>query len=250
MKRIVLTILAIGMTTLAFSQKTFILSRQEKKGFLSLSAGGSMPVGRFASCSPIDEKAGLAGDGMAVSVSAGYRFVGPIGLMIRGEQHRNAVQTHALIDALYRSESDVWTAQADQWSITTVMGGPYISLPFGRVSLDARLLAGRATAVLPGTSMAGNFGNVDVAVKTTGSQSTATALGGGLSLRYRLGRSLSLHLNTDYTRSQLKFDNLTSTAWSSNGRSESSLYSSGRVIDVVSLSGGVAILFGNSHRPF
>jgi hypothetical protein len=238
------------MTTLAFSQKTFILSHQEKKGFLALSAGGSMPMGRFASCSPIDGKAGMASDGIALSISAGYRFVGPIGLMIRGEQHRNSVQTHALIDALYRSESDVWTAQAGQWSITTVMGGPYISLPMGRFSFDARLLAGQATAVLPSTTMAGNFGNVDMAVKTTGSQSTATALGGGLSLRYRLGRSLSVHLNTDYTRSQLMFDNLTSTAWSSNGRSESSLYSSGRVIDVVSLSGGVTILFGNSHRPF
>ncbi|GAB3642895.1 hypothetical protein [Spirosoma arcticum] len=250
MNKTLLTLLAIGLTTVSFGQKAFILSHQEKKGFFAVSAGGSQPVGRFASCSPVDDQAGMAGAGTVISLSAGYRLVGPVGLMVRGEQHRNAIRTHALLDGLYRNETDTWTASADAWAMTTIMGGPYLIIPLGRFTLDTRLLAGRASAVLPNTHMSGNFGTVDMWVETTGSRSEATALGGGLSLRYRLGRSLSLHLNSDYTRARFMFDNLTTTAQSNNGRSERAGYSSSRTVSVVSVSAGVALLFGNSHRPF
>ncbi|MFD2572585.1 hypothetical protein ACFSUS_18240 [Spirosoma soli] len=250
MKKLFVTVLAAGMTTASFCQKTFILSHQDKKGFFALSAGASLPVGQFASCSPINEKAGMADRGVAFSLSAGYRLVGPVGVMVRGAQYRNALQAHALLNNVYRNETDVWTAKADDWSVNTIMGGPYVSIPMGRFSVDANVLAGQATAVLPNTAINGNFGQVEMAVKTTGAQSTATAYGGGVTVRYRLGRSLSLHMNSDYVRSQFKFDNLTSTAWSSNGRSESSSYSSDRIVSVVSVSAGVSILFGNGNRPF
>ncbi|GAB2604207.1 outer membrane beta-barrel protein [Spirosoma areae] len=251
MKKLFITVLAAGITTAAFCQKTFILSHQDKKGFFAVSAGASLPVGRFGSCSPVDDQACMAGQGLAVNVSVGYRIAGPVGLMVRGEQHRNSVNTNAMLNSLYRNDTDVWTAKADNWSIMTVMAGPYISIPVGgRFSVDARLLAGRALAVLPNTAMSGNFGRTEMSVKTTGSQSTALALGGGLSLRYRLGRSISLHLNSDYSRADFTFNNLTSTAVSADNRSESSKYSSNRVVDVVSVSAGVAVLFGNRYRPF
>jgi hypothetical protein len=250
MKKLFVTVLAAGMTTASYCQKTFILSHQDKKGFFAISAGASLPIGRFASCSPVDEQAGMADRGISMSLSAGYRFVGPVGVMVRAEQHRNAVQTQGMLANLYRNETDVWTARADNWSVTTFMGGPYVSIPFGRFMVDARVLAGQATAVLPNTAMNGNFGREEMSVKTTGAQSTATAFGGGLSVRYRLGRSFSLHVNGDYTRSQFRFDNLTSTAWSSNGRSESSNFSSDRIVSMVSVSAGISVLFGNGNRPF
>lgn len=251
MKKLFITALAAGMTTVSFCQKTFILSHQDKKGFFALSAGTSLPVGRFASCSPTDEQACMAGQGLAFNISAGYRVAGPVGLMIRGEQHRNSINTEAMLNALYRNDTDIWTAKADNWSIMTVMGGPYVSIPLGgRFSVDARVLAGRALAVLPNTAMAGNFGTTEMSVKTTGSQSSALSLGGGLSLRYRLGRSFALHLNGDYSRAQFIFNNLTSTASSDNGHSESAKYSSNRTVEVVSVSGGIALLFGNKYRPF
>jgi hypothetical protein len=250
MKKLFITVLAAGMTTAAFCQKTFILSHQDKKGFFAVSAGASLPVGRFASCAPNDDQACMAGQGIAFNISTGYRIAGPVGLMIRGEQHRNTVNTSAMLDALYRNNTDVWTAKADNWSILSVMAGPYVSIPMGRFSVDGRLLAGRALAVLPNTSMAGNFGTTEMSVKTTGSQSTALSLGGGLSLRYRLGRSTALNLNADYSRANFTFTNLTSTATNGALRSESSVYSSNRVVSVVSVSAGITVLFGNNYRPF
>lgn len=250
MKKFYLTVLAAGMTTISFCQKSFILSHQDKKGFFAVSAGASLPVGLFASCAPGEEQASMAGRGISINLSAGYRLIGPVGLMIKAEQHRNALQTDALLTNVYRSEQDVWTAKADHWSVTTIMGGPYVSIPMGRFSLDARLLAGRAMAVLPNTAINGNIGDVNMSVQTTGSESWATALGGGLSLKYRLGRSFSVNLNGDYTQALCTFNNLTSKAKTTNGQSESSYYSSNRPVSVVSVSAGVAILFGNHYRPF
>ncbi len=250
MKKLFITVLAVGMTTVAFCQKTFILSRQEKKGFLAVSAGASLPVGRFASCSATDNQACMAGRGLSFNVAAGYRVAGPVGLMVRVEQHRNTVNTTAMLSTLYRTETDVWTAKADNWSVTSVMGGPYLTIPMGRFSVDARLLAGQASAVLPGTTMAGNFGITQMSVRTTGSQSTALALGGGVSLRYRLGRATSIHLNADYSHADFTFNNLTSTATNGDTQSQSSIYSSRRVVSVISVSAGVAVLFGDKFRPF
>ena len=250
MKKLFVTVLAVGLTSTAFCQKTFILTHQDKKGFVAVSAGASLPVGEFANCSPSNNQACMAGSGLAFNAAAGLHVAGPVGLMIRGEQHRNAVNTGAMLDALYRNDSDVWTAKADNWSILSVMAGPYVSIPMGRFSVDGRLLAGRALAVLPNTSMAGNFGTTEVSVKTTGSQSTAMVYGGGASLRYRLGRATSLHVNADYSRAEFTFNNLTSIATSTNGRSESLTYSSTRTIGIVSVSAGVAILLGNRYHPF
>ncbi|GAB3994472.1 hypothetical protein GCM10028807_32390 [Spirosoma daeguense] len=250
MKKLFVTVLAAGMTTVAFCQKTFILSHQDKKGFFAVSAGASLPVGKYASCSPVDAQACMATQGISFNVSAGYRLIGSVGLMVRGEQHRNSVDTKAMLNSLYRNETDIWTAKADNWTITSVMAGPYITVPLGRFSVDARLLAGRAQATLPNTSMAGNFGTIEMSLKTTGSQSMATAFGGGATLRYRLGRNTSAHINADYTRADFLFHGLTSTATNGHQKSTSLPYSSTRVVDVVSVSAGVALLFGNRYRPF
>lgn len=250
MKKLFYTALAVGIATTAFCQKTFILAHQDKKGFIAASAGVSLPVGSFANCISTNAQACMAGQGLAFNAAIGYRIAGPVGLMIRGEQHRNSVNTAAMLDALYRNDSDIWTAKADNWSVMTVMAGPYFTIPMGRFSADARLLAGRALAVLPNTSMSGNFGRTEMSVTTTGSQSTALALGGGISLRYRLGRLTSLHLDADYSRAEFTFANLTSTATSNDNRSQSLPYSSERTISVVGVSAGLAILFSTKYYPF
>lgn len=250
MKNVFLTILAVSVTTGLFGQKSFILSHQAKRAFVAVAAGASLPVGQFAGSSPTDGNAGMANTGISVNLSAGGRLLGPVGLMVRAEQHRNGLKTEAMLSDLYRAETDVWTAQADKWVMTTFMAGPYVQFPMGRFSVDARLLAGQAQATLPSTKMSGNFGNIDMGVETTGGQSTALALGGGVALRYRLGRCLSVQMTADYSRARFTFDDLNITAWSNSGRTESLNFSTDRNVGVVSASAGVVFLFGNDYRPF
>lgn len=250
MKRLILIVFATGFATLALGQKAFIFSRQPKKGFFTIAAGSSLPVGHFASCSVANEKACMARNGVSTNISAGYQVTGRVGLMARYEQQRNSFRAEALLNGLIRNEGDQWTANAGDWSVSTLMGGPYINFPWGRASLDARLLAGHATAICPNTSLEGTAGGTSMSVQTTGSRSQAMSYGGGVTLRYRIGRSFSLNLNSDYTRAQFRFDNLTSIAQTGSGRSESGLYSSDRIISAVSLTAGISVLFGNEHRPF
>lgn len=250
MKHLALLVLTAGLTTPSFGQKGFILFHQEKRGFATLSAGTSVPVGHFAGHSPVNERAGMAGRGVAFSGSAGYRLLGRVGLVIRGEHHRNPMHTDGLIHTLYRNETDSWTAEAGNWTVTTLLGGPYVTLPLNRFSLDARILVGRATATLPGTSLAGNFGEEQIAIYTTGARSQAWAYAGGLTLQYRLSRSFALHVNGDYTRSAMTFDNLTSEVQSNGNRSQRVTFSRDHPISVVSGSAGVSVLLGGNRRPF
>ena len=251
MKKLVLFLLAASLSTAAFCQKSFILAHQTKNGFLTVGGGGSLPINKFASVSSVDKQAGFASAGVSLNVSAGYKVAGPVGLMVRAEQHHNAVNTDAMLKSLYRTETDVWVASPAQWTATTFMAGPYVTFPMGRLSVDVRLLAGQARATLPNTFMHGNFGTTETTVENTGGQSQALALGGGLAVRYRLGRCLSLQYTTDYTRTNLPFAGLTTTVWSSStGRSQTSTYDGNRALEVLSGSVGVVFLFGNGNRPF
>ncbi|GAB3576673.1 hypothetical protein GCM10027578_43000 [Spirosoma luteolum] len=249
-KHVSILLLLIGLTTTCLGQKTFILSLQDKRGFVAVTAGGNMPIGAFGSRTSPDQKAGMAAPGLTLSVSAGFRALERFGLMAQATQHRNAIQTDALLGAVYHAATDVWTVKADNWNITTFMAGPYITVPKGRFSIDGHLLAGWAQATMPNTAMAGTIGTTTMSVQTTGSQTGGLAFGAGAGLRYRLCPDLSATINADYSYSQLTFNNLTSRAVSSNGVSESLPYSSDRQIGLVSVSVGLAFLFGNSNRPF
>lgn len=218
---------------------------------MSVGTGGSLPLGRFASSSAVDKEAGFADPGVSLNISAGYKVAGVVGLMVRAEQHRNALNTDAMVENLYSSETDRWVASPAQWTTTTFMAGPYISLPMGRLSVDAQLLAGQVRSTLPNAYLHGNTGSTETTVESTGGPSTALTLGGGLALRYRLGRCLSVQLTGDYSRADLSFTDLTTTVWSSNtGRSQTSRFNGSRAFEVVSASAGVVFLFGNSNRPF
>jgi hypothetical protein len=253
MKKSLLLLLVLWCATIsAYAQREFILSCQDKKGFVNLSAGVSMPMAQFASSSVSNPEACLASPGTSLNLSIGYRLLDNWGLMAKGEQLKNFYNTTALLSAVnqVRPESDVWTAQADNWIINTVMAGPYVSLPYRRLALDVRLMAGLVHAELPGTNVEGNYGNNHYAMQTVGATSRGLALGGGVTVRYRLARDLSLTLAGDLTRSQLVFHDLKSMASSNAGRSESVTYTSKRIISAVSVSAGISFLFGNSFRPY
>ncbi|RIV27067.1 hypothetical protein DYU11_01760 [Fibrisoma montanum] len=251
MKRIFLTALAAGLATVSFAQRAFILAHQPKKGFITLAAGTSLPVGDFGCQTVSDPRAGMAIQGVAANVAVGYQFLGPVGLTARFEHHSNALKASSLLNALVMNEGDQWSAKAGNWAVSTLMGGPYVHIPFnGLLSLDARVMAGRASATCPSTSLEGTVDQTPMWVKTTGGSSTATSFGGGVTLRYRVGRSVSFNVNSDYTRANFRFDNLTSTAQTGNGRAQSGFYSSDQLISSVTLTAGVSILFANRQRPF
>ncbi|QJD77676.1 hypothetical protein [Spirosoma rhododendri] len=250
MKALFVSILLLGLVQASFGQKTFILSMQDKKAFVAVSAGVSLPVGEYGSGVAGTQRASMAGPGLAVSLSAGYRLLDHAGLMAKVEQHRNTIQTRALVESVDATHSTDWSVNSGDWSVTTFMAGPYVTIPKGRFSFDGRILAGWARATMPDTQVSGTYGSTPVTMQTIGSQSSALTAGAGTTVRYRLNPWLSAHANADFSYAVLTFANLSSKAWSANGVSETPFYSSDRQICVVSASVGLTILLVNANRPF
>ncbi len=234
----------------AQAQKGFILQHQPKNGFFTISGGVSLPVSKFAVCSTRDEQAGLAQQGTMASVSVGYRVVGPVGLMIRGEVFRNHIQEEALLDGLYRVQADNWTASSGYWAVTSITAGPYVNIPIGRWTMQLRATTGRATAICPSTSLRGRFLDIPLSIETAEARSVARSYNGGLTLRYRLGRSTALQLNTDYSRADFTFQDMKTATNTGNGQGQTNIMTSFKPISVVNLSVGITVLFGNQQRVF
>lgn len=232
------------------AQKGFILQHQPKNGFFAIDGGLSLPVSKFAVCSTRDEQAGLAQQGIMVSMSAGYRVIGPVGLMIWGELFRNRVHEEALLDGLYRTQADNWTASSGYWAVTSLTAGPYVNVPIGRWAIQLRATAGRAVAICPGNSLRGRFLDIPLSIETTEARSVARSYNGGLTLQYRLGRSTAMQFNTNYSRANFTFRDVKTATNAGNGKGQVTSTSSFKPISVVNLSVGITVLFGNRQRVF
>lgn len=250
MKRLFLSALLLASTLTSYAQKSFILQHQPKNGFVSVNGGISLPTSKFALCSTRDEQAGLAKQGTMLSLSAGYRVVGPVGLMVRAEVFRNRIHEEALLDGLYRIQGDQWTASSGYWAVTSITAGPYVNIPMGRWSLQLRATAGQAKGICPSTSLRGRFLDTPMSIETAEGQSVARSYNGGMTVQYRLGRSLALRVNSDYTQANFTFADMKTATNSGNGQGQTSVMTSFKPISVVNLSAGITILFGNRQRVF
>lgn len=250
MRRLYLSALLIAASLGSYAQKGFILQHQPKNGFFSLNSGISLPTEKFALCSTRDEAAGLARQGTMISLSAGYRVAGPVGLMVRGEVFRNRIEAEALLDGLYRVQGDVWSANSGFWAVTSVTAGPYVQIPMGRWAIQVRATAGQAQAICPSTVLKGTLWDIPMKIETSEGRAVAMSYNGGITLRYRLGRSTALQVNGDYTRSEFTFQDMKTATSAGNGQGQTSIMTSTKPITVVNLSAGISILFGNRNRVF
>ena len=249
MRLIYTALIFTNLTTLAVAQKSFILHLQPKQGFVTLSAGVSLPTGAFANRTAGSEQAGLARPGSTLSVSVGYRVAGVVGLMGRFQKQENGMDASALLALPLLTRADRRLATTGQWTITSTLFGPYLSIPLGRFAVDVRALAGPSTAVCPANGIEGSLGTVSMSVQTSAGQAKSIACGGGLVLSYRLGRVLSAGLTADYTTARYNFTDMTTTI-NDGSQVRLTTVSGQKTISALSVTGGITYLFGNRYRPF
>jgi hypothetical protein len=251
LKRLLLCLALLPLSGVAVAQKSFILSYQPKNGFLTAAAGAVLPLGSFAAQSPGVAGSGLALPGLMAQVSAGYRLLGPVGLMARAEYSQLAIQTQDLANRPVADEAIYdWQAIAGRWQTMTVLVGPFVSIPLGRFSLDARVLTGRVRATCPAVNIIGQSADDElITINTEQTTATTTATGAGLSLRYRLGRVLALNLNGDYTQADVPFHDVT-TVSRIGFRTQTTRAEGRQQIQTLSLSFGMTVLFTTRQRMF
>ncbi len=238
-----------SVATVTLAQKSFILQYQPKQGFISLSAGVSLPTGDFANRLASCSESGFAESGRVMNLSAGYRLVGVFGLMGRVQQQTNYMSASSVLALPYIQDAKARVATAGKWTMTSALIGPYVSLPMGRFSLDLRALAGPATAICPATGVAGWYDTVPTAVSTSQGKARSTAYNGGFTLSYRLGRSLATQFSADYSTATFTFTDMTTTTQEGNNWQTAS-GSGQKTISALNVQAGLTFLFGNRYRPF
>lgn len=203
MKRV---LLLIGMGLLSFhgllAQKTFILSTLDHKGFVNVSAGYSLPMG-----SPFGKNTEkIVGPGESAQVSAGYRLGRHLGLTAQYAITRNGVLEEALRSGL--TSPDGWEIRSTEFEQQSLMVGPMMQWAAGRFLFNVHLTAGYAMASSPRTEVYGSLGRLPMSFTTESKRASALALGGGTSVRFKINRWLSAHVNANYITANLNYKEL------------------------------------------
>ncbi|MEZ0538736.1 hypothetical protein [Fibrella arboris] len=253
MKRIVLLCTLLLTASAGMAQKAFIYNTLQKNGFISISAGVSQPLGTFGS------RTGEAGNGLALrgqsmSVSGGYRMAGPLGLMARYEQTYNGIDATAILNQYNQTPGSELTViaadgRAGQWQTRSIMAGPYVTIPIGRVALDLRAMAGQVWATCPETCVQGKVNQVNTLIRTDNQEAKAIAGGLGFTARYRLTPAVALHVNGDYTSSHFTFANVPVES-QLGGLSQKSTVSSQKTLSMAVLSVGLTFQFRARNYVF
>ncbi|GAB2790624.1 hypothetical protein GCM10027275_39450 [Rhabdobacter roseus] len=176
----------------------------DKKGFINATAGYSLPAG-----SPFGKNSEkLLGPGQSVQVSVGYR---------PGRQW-GMTASYTYVTNLFRKESLLGTSEAglggrNPWelvttncTVQTLLAGPMVTLPAGRVLFDLQLSGGYAFASNPGSELYTEFARLPLSMITPSRRASALAAGAGVTMRYKLTRWLAANASVQYLTANFKYD--------------------------------------------
>ena len=177
MNRFALLSLLLLVSSVSLAQKAFIFNTLQKNGFVSVSAGLSQPLGDFGKKTG-ESRSGMALRGQSMQVSAGYRMAGPLGLMVRYEQTTHGIDPSAMLNQYSQSPGDhlsvtAAAGRAGQWQTRSILAGPYMTIPFGRMAIDLRGLAGQVWAICPETAIRGKLNQTETIIRADNQEAKA-----------------------------------------------------------------------------
>ncbi len=181
---------------------------EEKRGFLAISLGPSIPTGQFASKDfNSSTYSGFAKTGAIFDISFGYTFTNGWGLTALARGQANTVDAQAYASGLMTQFAiDGYTVTSESWMTSGYLIGGYRSSPISeRLFFDFRAMLGVMLSRLPATTIEGRdgFEAFEVSRQETNASGFATLLGVGL--KYNVGRRSSLLFNVDYWGGKVDF---------------------------------------------
>jgi hypothetical protein len=149
MKKNLLTALAIMICFATLAQED---NGNNKKSFLSLNLGASIPIGDFSSATLNNEEAGFALTGISLDMNYLYHFTKNVGLAASGFYNMNGLDISKL-----REATGVRTLKMDHWQFIGLAAGPAFSFEMSpKVTGDIRIMGGVATANSPDVTTNGS----------------------------------------------------------------------------------------------
>ena len=223
---------------------------QEKKGFVAVSIGGSIPISNYAATdSTRGSGSGYAKTGVNLNLTAGYKFLPFMGAMIKVDASANKFDIETFAQQV-SSPTVQTTATASPYSMGSVFLGPFFSFSTEHVDFDLHTLVGASSMSFPKIGVTQSIPGYPISIKSTfeipASATFAYNVGAGLKIKF--GGPVSLLLNADYFGAEYHYTNLKTTRESAvlGSSSTSSVIdkrSYKQKVDLVNLTVGVAFNF-------
>lgn len=241
------------LTMLSFVGKA---NAQDRRNYLSVAYGYSLPVGEFARLSPDDPLAGLAGDGFYGQFNYDRKLSNWFGFRISGSYNNNTTNANPIVKlansyAGATGKTYTWQTDVSEWQMAAALIGPAIFLHISKLQIEGHVQGGIIKAQTPSVHMVGQAltpsGEIDASSRTIDirlDNRTVTPWGfaGGLGLRLPLYRGLFIHATADVIGAQAEVKDLAFKA--KIGELElSEQISEKRFIGVVNIGGGLGIAF-------
>ena len=188
------------------------VAQNRVKNYIGISAGLSSPLGAFSKTDlgqfgNWNNKSGFAKQGFNIGLERVYYFLPKIGIggVVNFSDHGRLTGTDAkrigdsYTDAFAVDYTTVYTSK--RYQNFSVLIGPYFSLPFSKITLDIRAMAGLMKSIsTPEISVQMEDDPTNV---FTQKSSTASALGTqlGIGFRYKLTNKFSLSFREDFFHS-------------------------------------------------
>lgn len=245
-----ITLLFIG---LVFSTSLF---GQTENWYFSLSMGVSMPQGLFAEINTLNEEAGFAEKGFALSLDASY----PVGdhwalkgmvLLNSNPVNRNGMGTmlESRMNEYFtvsEEDRDYLKLSVNSWMTNSMVFGPVFSINFNKFYWDFQALGGMNVAYLPQAKLTyeNPVNNWSYIQRNTTSTSVSYGLVAGTALRFAITENVNLRLSVDYFYSQatVKYEELRVTKDGATSKTE--ILNSGSTLNPIqSISGTIGFVY-------
>ena len=208
MKKIVFSLIAL----MTIASLTFA---QDKKGYVGISIGPSIPMGDFSSKDADNSAAGWANTGAIFDISLAHKLGGGnFGLtaLLRGQV--NPTDVEALVNEYANQYRGVdWTVESSGWGIGGIMLGGFGSFPLSeKTSFDTRALIGFLSTSCPEITVTGSGPGGTAWIKQNNTSATSFSYLVGVGFKFDIGSKLYLLTNLDYLGSKPEFSGVETTA--------------------------------------
>lgn len=188
-------------------------AQDEKRGYLTIGLGPSIPLSDFASTNTSNDDAGYAMSGGNLNIAFAYRLGNNLGLTAMFTGTSNPVDVDAIAEDFTESFPNVnWTITADRWRIGGLMIGGFATFPATEnLSFDVRVLGGILQSTMPEIRAKAETGIGNATGKREEKTVSTSAFDLGFLFRYKLGSSFCLLAGADFISANPKFNDVTST---------------------------------------
>lgn len=221
----------------------------QKRHFIALNVGASIPLGVYNNTSMDEDNAGYATAGGDFNFEGAYYFKPYLGiggtLGIFSNKINKEEFEHDLNDDLESSGlQGSYYGTVGSWRTLYVMVGPYLSVPLNKFTFDLKLMAGPTNTASPEIDITVNPDNTPDQIRffRESDQGTSFAYNIGVAARYHFNKRWAIRAHADFISANPHFDQKTHVYY--QGVKNSGTNSYDQPISVLNTGVGIVLQLG------